>query len=236
MIPSSQPGAAPFFYRQHTRTSLDHLFEGVIRSPSMIDVQVGDEPLSLNALARLSGCPAGGTISVDADDEAVFLTVRHEKWITNARSNRNFVEIRSDDDGYYLYLDYIWFSDDCPKGSGAVALLRMALEAKRLGFTRIDLLAAGGTGIKSGKWTEKFWGFELWPRLGFDTLLQPAILALTEKIPHLSHIKKVSELIAVDLDWWKINGDGWEMSFDLTAGSASWDTLHHFISERGLLL
>jgi hypothetical protein len=219
------------------KTTLDHYFDGPILTPSPFDVQIGEQTLPLDALGRLSGCPAGGSVSVDPDPEAIYLTVRHSHHIKNTRGNRNFVEIRRGDEGYFLYLDYIWYADTCPKGFGAVAFLRMAREAQRLGFTEINLLAAGGSGIKllpSQAWDEHYWGYEYWPRLGFDAQLQPVMLELTTKLPHLAHMTKVSQIVEADLPWWKEHGDGWEMSFDLTPSSASWDTLNKFISERGL--
>lgn len=133
------------------------------------------------------------------------------------------------------YLDYIRFAERCPKNFGAVVLLRMAHEARQLGFVDIELLAAGGSGVKGNQWTEKFWGYEVWPRLGFDTVLQPAILDRIKTVPHLQGMTRVSQIIQADLQWWKDHGDGWDMKFDLAPGSASWTTLHQYCVNRGLL-
>lgn len=166
---------------------------------------------------------------------AVYLEARHPHFIINKWRDANYVELRREHDDYYLYLDYIWFSEDCPKGFGAVALLNMAYAAHTLGFSRIELLAAGGTGIKEGPWSEEFWGYESWPRPGFDAELQPKMLALTRVESHLNAMTHVSQIVQADLGWWKEHGDGWTMTFDLAQGSASWDTLYKFCKERGLL-
>jgi hypothetical protein len=89
-----------------------------------------------------------------------------------------------------LYLDYIRFAEICPRNFGAVVLLWMAYEAHCLGFSNIELLAAGGSGVKGTRWSEEFWGYEAWPRLGFDTVLHPAILKLIENEPHLQGIRR----------------------------------------------
>lgn len=169
------------------------------------------------------------------DDEAIYLESRHKELILNDWRNANYIEIRRDEAGFFLYLDYIRFSEACPKSFGAVAILRMAHEAYQLGFTRIELLAAGGSGIKGNTWNEEFWGYEAWPRVGFDTPLQPEILKLIESEPHLKGMTCVSQIIEADLKWWKEKGDGWDMTFDLSARSPSWATLYKYCIERGLL-
>lgn len=215
-------------------TTLDPLFSGAATILTDLDLDIGGTLVTDEQLQRLAGCPSDGTTTVTGDADAVYLESRHTEYILNRWRNANYVEIRRQDDEYYLYLDYIWFSDKCPKGFGAVALLNMAYTAVELGFSRIELLAAGGTGVKGAAWSEQYWGYEVWPRLGFDTELQPPMLALTAREPHLKGMTHVSQIVRENLDWWKKNGDGWTMTFDLTPGSASWDTLYMFCKERGL--
>lgn len=186
------------------KTSLDVYFAPGAFIRSEIDIEIAGEILSPGALQKLAGCPAGGTVIVDNDPENFYLTVRHFEWIRNDALNANQIVIRADELGYYLYLEYIWFAEACPKGLGAVMLLKMAEEAQRLGFSRIELLAAGGSGIKQGPWNEAYWGYECWP----------PILALTKHVPHLAAYTRVSEIVEADLDWWKDHGDGWEMRFE----------------------
>lgn len=221
---------------QQPRTTLDELFNGPVTILTNLDLDISGIPVTDVHLQRLAGCPAGGLVSVTDDAGAIYLESRHRDLIINNWRNANYVEIRRRGEEHYLYLDYIWFSDNCPKGFGAIALLNMAYTAAELGFSRIELLAAGGTGIKAGPWSEEFWGFETWPRLGFDAELQPQILALTALMPELKNFTHVSQIVHANLAWWKEHGDGWTMTFDLERGSASWDTLHGFCQERGLLI
>jgi len=215
-------------------TILDALFSSPATILTNLDLDVRGTSVTDEQLQRLAGCPGGGVVSVTDDADAIYLESRHRDLIENNWRNANYVEIRRQGDEYYLYLDYIWFSTKCPKGFGAVALLNMAHTAAELGFSRIDLLAAGGTGVKAGPWSEQYWGYEIWPRLGFDTELQPRMLALTAKVPELRGMTHVSQIVHADLDWWKTNGDGWTMTFALERGSTSWDTLYKFCKERGL--
>lgn len=219
----------------HPKTTLDNYFNKKADVRLKAKVTLGQQILPKKTLQILAGCPAGGTVKVSVRNDVIWLASQHDEWIENENHDTNEVWIERRDIGYVLYLNYIWFSEECPKAFGAVALLRMAQLAQKLGFVQLVLLAAGGTGIKGSQWTQPFWGFETWPRLGFDTHLHHAILGLIQNEPHLVGMTKVSQIIAADLPWWKKNGDGAEMSFDLTANSASWDTLHNFISGRGIL-
>jgi hypothetical protein len=217
-------------------TTLDELFSGPATILANLDLDISGTVVTDVQLQRLAGCPGGGVVTVTDDASAVYLESRHRGLIINTWRNANYVEIRRQDEDYYLYLDYIWFAETCPKGFGAVALLNMAYTAAELGFSHIELLAAGGSGIKAGPWSEEFWGFETWPRLGFDTELQPAMLVLTAQELGLKGMTHVSQIVQADLAWWKENGDGWTMKFDLKQGSTSWDTLYMFCKERGLLV
>lgn len=216
-------------------TTLDTMFNGPATILTNLDLDIGGLPLTDQDLQRLAGCPGGGVVLVTDDADAIYLESRHRDFIINKWRNANYVEIRRQGSEYYLYLDYIWFSDKCPKGFGAVVLLNMAYTAAALGFSRIELLAAGGSGIKAGPWSEQYWGYEIWPRLGFDTELQPPMLALTAQEPELKAMTHVSQIVEANLEWWKKNGDGWTMTFNLAQGSVSWATLYAFCTERGLL-
>ena len=219
------------------QTKLDNHFNKKAEVRVKTQVTLGEQNLPKKALQILAGCPAGGRVVVSEKRGVISLKSQHDKWIENPNDDTNSVWIERRVTGTILYLDYIWFSEDCPKAFGVVALLRMAQLAQKLGFSQMVLLAAGGTGIKGAQWTQPFWGFEIWPRMGFDAVLHPAILGLIQqqRQPHLAGMTTVSQIIAADLQWWKQYGDGAEMTFDLTENSQSWDTLHNFISERGIL-
>lgn len=217
------------------KSSLDHIFNRKA-AVTGIQVKLREEVLDGKTVQILAGCPAGGRVEVSqAHGGALHFHVEHARYIQN-RHGCNVVKIRRATDGFVLYLDYIWFAKDCPRGLGVIMLLRMAQLARELGFRRIELLAAGGSGIKGMAWQEDYWGFQYWPRLGFDTELQQSIRDLLSAHATLSQATHVSEVVATDLPWWKEHGDGWEMKFDLSENSASWYTLNAYLATRKGLL
>jgi len=218
------------------RTRLDKYFNRPAKVKATIRPDLNGWQLDDKTLQILAGGPGSGSVSVKlAHGQIIRLAARHDRYIENENHDTNLVEIRRESVGYVLYLDYIWFAKNvCPAGTGAVALLRMAQASQSLGFVRMELLAAGGPGIKGVLWGEPYWGYATWPRFGFDARIQQAIRPILEKQPHLADLQYVSEIIARDLDWWKVNGDGWEMTFDLDPGSKSWQILYRYLSEKGL--
>lgn len=226
------------WHRPTPRTKLDKFFKGRAVIHADILPELGGRRLDKRILQALSGCPAGGEVTLKLiDDRVIRMLIRHRLYIENQNQDTNVIEIRREAPGYVLYLDYIWFSRRaCPEGLGAVALLRMAQAAQSLGFVRIELLAAGGSGVKGMSWAEPYWGYVAWPRFGFDAELQPAMLSVTQAYPKLAQLRYVSELLAVDSEWWRRHGDGWQMAFDLRPDSTSWQTLYSYLSEKRLTL
>lgn len=219
-------------------TRLDKFFKGRAVVHADIRPELDGRRLGKRVLQALAGCPAGGEVTLKlVDSHVIRMQVRHRRYIENQNQDTNVIEIRREVPGYVLYLDYIWFSRRaCPEGLGAVALLRMAQAAQSLGFVRMELLAAGGSGVKGVAWAEPYWGYVAWPRFGFDAEIQPAMLSVMQTYPKLAQLRYVSELLAVDLEWWRQHGDGWQMAFDLRPDSKSWQTLYSYLSEKRLTL
>ncbi|NHZ98635.1 hypothetical protein [Massilia sp. CCM 8734] len=166
-------------------------------------VEIGGRVLTRKQSQILSGCPGGGLVRLITMRSDIRMVVTHAQFIRQW----NIIEIRKARDGHVLYLDYIWFTN-APCGFGAITFLRMAQLAKTLGLVRTELLAAGGTGAKGRSWSEHFWGYEYWPRLGFNAPLQETIRQQLQTHPLLSTATTVSEVIQTDLNWWKQYGDG----------------------------
>lgn len=216
------------------RTVWDDMFRGHAR----VDVLSHERPrlrtglLDNWTLQSLAMCPAGGRLVVRQEPSAVVLTVLHPKYLE--QNSRNRVEIRVDGNGDpFLYFELILFDAQAYPGFGAVAFYRAAQAAQRVGLTRIELLAAGGKGYKYS-WTRPFNGYHSWARFGFDAPLWPTTLQKCAQVPHLANCRTLLDIIAVDPGWWKDNGDGCDMVFDLRQGSRSWHTLLTYLKERGL--
>lgn len=216
------------------RTRWDEIFRGaaVVHVLRHERPRINGTVLDDWLLQTISMCPAGGQLFVDVTSSAIKLTVVHPKYIEQGR--RNLVEIRVDKAGNpYLYFDLILFKGKDYPGFGAVAFYRAAQAAKRVGFQRIELLAAGGAGYKH-QWTRQFNGFHSWARYGFNAPLWPKTLQLLKGHPKLSNCRDLLDVINTDPEWWKQNGDGCDLTFDLRSGSRSWYTLAQYLKERGL--
>ena len=120
-----------------------------------------------------------------------------------------------------------------PARFATVGFALLALEAFRHGFTEIELLAGGGAGQHASEWgIEHMIGYKIWPRFGFDALLEEGE---TNGFPHLSNCQTVSEVIAIDPDWWNnAHGNGRIMTFRLEPLSQSWVKLLNYLNEKGI--
>lgn len=217
------------------KTAWDEIFRG----RADVDIlrherpQIDGKDLDDWVLQTIAMCPAGGRVVVERQQAVILLEVIHPKFIEQGKSN--YIEIRVDSAGSpYLYFDYILFDTKPYPGFGAVAFYRAAQAAQAAGFCRIELLAAGGDGYKSGGWVRSFNGYHSWARYGFNADLWLQTKRMLEAHPVLSGCKDVLDVIELDPEWWRQNGDGCEMHFDLRRGSRSWHTLITYLTERRL--
>lgn len=208
-------------------TPRDSLFRGpaTVRAPQR--PQLNGKPLDDWQLQTLAMCPTGGHVHVRYHRPShITLESLHPDHI--GQGNRNVVELKRDSNSRFLYLEIVQFSSTASK-IGRTAFFRLAETAMRLGFKRVELLAAGGTQYKN-PWTQPFNGYYTWPRFGFDAELWPVTLAKLQGIQHLSGCQRLLDVMERDPEWWKINGDGSELTFDLQEGSRSWHTLYTYLN------
>lgn len=134
---------------------------------------------------------------------------------------------------YYLHIDWFFLDKDALEGLGTLSLALCAIQAFVSGLRRIELFAAGGRDLPSGRNVPKrLVGYKVWPKLGFDaSLSSDEIAALPE---HLQGCTTVSHIVAIDDGYWTKHGSQRIMSFDLRAGSKSWATLLAYLHRKGL--
>ncbi len=75
-------------------------------------------------------------------------------------------------------------------------------------------------------------GYYTWARLGYDGKIPDSV---KDKLPNnLSKAKTIQELISKKggMEWWKQNGDTFEGTFDLKAGSNSRKILDEYLKQR----
>jgi SPP1 gp7 family putative phage head morphogenesis protein len=114
------------------------------------------------------------------------------------------------------------------KGLGARIFARQVDTLRAAGFKRIDTFAAGSYG------DEEFNGYWTWAVFGFDAKLPTRIASKLP--PELAEAKSVSDLMASaeGQTWWKINGKGLDMSFDLDPNSRSSQKLDLYLAAKGI--
>lgn len=79
-----------------------------------------------------------------------------------------------------------------------------------------------------------FFGYHVWPALGFDAPLTGQILG---RLPQeLQECVRLSDLMRTDdgSDWWYDNGITMHLSFDLQDSSVSWQLLNEYAKARGI--
>ena len=195
------------------------VWNGIFRGPADVDVLQHERPI-INSkvmddwvIQTLAMCPSGGRVIVTRQQDKISFEISHPKYIEQGK--QNLIEIQVDSQGNpYLYFDFILFETQAYPGFGAVAFYRAAQAAQSAGFSHIELLAAGGKGYKAN-WTRVFNGYHSWARYGFNAKLWPETKALLIGHPTLEKCEEVLDIIDLDPDWWKKNGDGCDMVFDL---------------------
>jgi hypothetical protein len=112
---------------------------------------------------------------------------------------------------------------EAPKGKGTELFAKQVEGLDGSGVARIETMATRG---------DKENGYHTWPRLGFDADLPPE---LQKMLPdHLSGSSRVSDLMKSPegRDWWKENGVGMSMSFDMKPDSHSRKVLDAYTSSK----
>lgn len=117
-----------------------------------------------------------------------------------------------------LHVDQYFLNErNTPPMLGTVAFALCAITAHLAGLSHVSLVAAGGRGFGA-----RHIGYKVWPKLGFNAPLESDEAA---EVPHLAHCTTVQEVLATDATWWDDHGSQRLMTFDLTAGSTSWQKL-----------
>ncbi|MDR0780656.1 MAG: hypothetical protein LBF16_08175 [Pseudomonadales bacterium] len=124
-----------------------------------------------------------------------------------------------------LFVDHYFLNEHhTPPMLGTIAFALCAITAHLAKLSQISLVAAGGRGFDG-----RYIGYKVWPKFGFDAPLEPHEVS---HVPGLAHCNSVQEVMAVDPAWWERRGSQRVMTFDLTAGSASWQKLLSYVDRR----
>jgi hypothetical protein len=211
--------------------------DGISRLGGITIEQPGGATIDLDEseTGRLFMIPDGSIVWAltlwEQDEAPAGLDVMSNSPFMDEDENTSVIAFR-DAEGTSLYVDALhirrlMLAGDAPERLATVAFGLMAITAYRLGFDHISLFAAGNGPIDPDD-PEGFVGFAVWPKFGFDALLEPAELnaAPSEAV---RACRTVQEVIAADPDWWNVHGRGRDMRFDLSADSLSWTILLNYL-------
>ena len=118
-----------------------------------------------------------------------------------------------------------------PYGLGRFSFAIQVESAVQAGYSRIETYAAGSHQNDLG-----LNGYYTWARLGYDA---PLTAAERKSLPpELAGARTVADLMATEdgAAWWKANGTGRRMVFDLSPGSRSRQALQHYLERKQVKL
>ena len=223
--------AREFFQRElYQRDGISRLGGIEIRQPDGATIDLDE-----SETGRLFMIPDGSTVWAltlrEQDEAPAGLGVMSNSPFMAEDENTSVIAFR-EGQGTSLHVDALhirrlMLAGDAPERLATVAFGLMAISAYRLGFGHISLFAAGNGPIDPDD-PDGFVGFAVWPKFGFDSLLEPAELNMAPS-EALRACRTVQEVIAVDPDWWNVHGRGRDMRFDLSADSRSWTILLNYL-------
>ena len=124
-----------------------------------------------------------------------------------------------------LHIDHFFLRKERSRARLAtIAIALCAITAHLTKFGTISLVAAGGRA-----YNKRHVGYKVWPKLGFDANLLPGE---TSSDPRLQQCQTVQDILAIDAEWWRVNGSQRLMTFDLSPNSASWRKLLLYVHEK----
>lgn len=197
--------------------------------------------LSKNEWAAAVGAPSGTTVMVQGDEQLMFHAENASERIQVQVLGDNVIEMsrdfyRSRKGEKVAYNNSLFLEDSAPKGMGTEIFARQVRALSALGFSRITTWASGSASSSMN-------GYYTWPRLGYDGHLSEVVTDAARKaLPgvtvqsngrvRISDVMKTPE----GRSWWRANGNGMEVSFDLTPGSQSHRVLAAYLAEKGITL
>lgn len=164
-----------------------------------------------------------------------------------ARQQRTIYKTRDAPQGneiLELHHDYWRMSAQSPQETGTRVFAGVVQAASQGGIDRITTLAAGNPqdlsdpAVRGDGWN----GYYTWPRLGFNATIPPE---LQQQLPaHLQGATTLTELFFLPgvpgkssgAEWWKAEGIGRPMTFELAAQSSSFKALSDYLTRKGIAL
>lgn len=208
--------------------SAEH-FNGQVTLLQDVQFRFNEMLLTGEDLKRISGAIDGSVLSVTTTTSGHVRMMATHPFLKGEQTRT--LSASSDGQGLVLHNDYFVLKPDV-RGLqlGVRSFAWEVRHASKAGIKEIETYAAGRFGHPD------YNGYYTWPRLGYDADLKPAEM---EQLPGtLKGARTIQDLMrsAEGRDWWKKNGSGRTMYFDLAPGSRSQHVLEKYLQEKGIAL
>ncbi|WP_374349601.1 hypothetical protein [Chitinimonas sp.] len=197
---------------------------------SLNDREVADLN-DVNLIGRLAGAPDGSTLTLSAGGQerpTRIITVSNPRIFAYPSEYELFNE--GEDFKLFLRPESIYVRQDMQdKGIGPRSMVLSLYAAREIGVSAVLLEAAGSAAKR-----DLFFGYHVWPSMGFDALLPTSI---RNKLPQqFQHAEYLSDLLRMEggRRWWYDNGEKMETVFDLSDHSLSWEMLNEYMAVKGI--
>lgn len=204
-----------------------------------LDKGVDDDEFDLlnnvDVIARLTGAPDNSTIKVSGGWETysgLIFRVYNSAIFEYPSEYALFNDSASGGIGLSLLVDSIYVRKRM-RGSGiGTRSVMCSINAARESELRFVALTAAGSAARR----HTFFGYHVWPAMGFDA---PLPTSVRQRLPaNLSLAARLSDLMLTDAgrDWWYDHGVELDTTFDLSNGNVCWVLFDEYAKKKGIRL
>ncbi|WP_155741422.1 hypothetical protein [Burkholderia territorii] len=198
----------------------------------------GFENVGAETITQLCGAPAGCTIRLSSDGQALFFEATGSNYLAQPAK----VSMRLDSNGRpYLHIDLVYLVAAAPDGLGAAMLWRIVRACHALNIPRVSLQAVGGRKMASLADGQRLLGHYVWPRFGFDGRVHaPDDAAFFSQFPYFpAGVADGAVASLLDLferrggrQFWLVAGETRWLWFEVAPTSRSVLTLYKYLTDK----
>lgn len=185
--------------------------------------------------AALVGAPPGAkvTVQVPGNDPEIGINVKHE-WYSGSQVRTLYKHFNGRNHDLILHGELWVVSETSPKGTGIKVFAAMVKAAQKLGFKKIENYAAGNSAQLADGRGQGTNGYYTWPRFGYNAPI-PAYLRpyLPNSLQDAHDLRELYNLPG-GAKWWRENGNGLNLEFNLAENSDSMQILKDYLETKGI--
>lgn len=181
--------------------------------------------LSKSQKDRALGIAGASALGANSSSTVRFIE-DHGEIRTVVKTDKGEVDIRIKPESKSAYLEMV-YANKKNGGNGAEIISDIVANSRSQGLEKIDAYGAGENG-------SSYNGYYSLPRLGFDAPIPDDLKSGLEEAGISA--ENISDLMGSDAGraWWKNNGHGTDMTFDLSDGSISLDMLSSYLNRDSI--